>query len=106
MHPKRGEQNRLHVVFHCTSGWGRPLDLGDNVNEKGSNIESRLSPDDRTLYFSTNTVPPVAFPRSRSDAQRDAQESLVWANGRQNIWYVPLESWLTGSAQQRSCGST
>jgi hypothetical protein len=60
-----------------------PQDLSDEVNEAGSNIEARLGPDHRTLYFSTNTVPPVS--------------SLIsWANGRENIWYVSLASWLDG----------
>ena len=64
------------------------------MNEKGDNIEARLSPDHRTLYFSTNTVPPVLFPRTRRQSEHDLQEMTVWANGRQNIWYVSLAAWL------------
>lgn len=105
MHPHHAERNRLHIVFRCGAGWGRAIDLGDEVNEKGGNIEARLSPNDRVLYFSTNTVPPVTFPRARSDALRDEEQSEVWANGSQNIWYVPLDFVLSGSAQRSSCGS-
>jgi len=39
------------------------------VNEHGGNNEARLSPDHRTLYFSTNTVPPrtIRVLKSRSN---------------------------------------
>jgi Tol biopolymer transport system component len=93
-HPGKGEPKRLRIVLRGKSGWGAPIDLGDIVNEQGSNIEARLSPDGKTLYFSTNTVPPVSYPRSREHALRDLEQMEVWANGRQNIWYVPLGPWL------------
>jgi len=60
------------------------------VNEAGSNIDARLSPDQKTLFFSTNTVPPVSFPRSRPESVRELGEMQVWANGSENIWYVSL----------------
>lgn len=93
-HPLKAEPRRLQIVFRGKDGWGTPIDLGDEVNEKGSNIEARLSPDGQTLYFSTNTVPPVSYPRSREHAERDLAEMQVWADGRQNIWYVTLAPWL------------
>jgi WD40-like Beta Propeller Repeat len=92
--PQQGAPKRLSIVFHEKNGWGVPVDLGDDVNEKGSNIEARLGVDHRTLYFSTNTVPPVSFPQSADQAQSRAEEIQVWANGRQNIWYVSLAPWL------------
>lgn len=88
------EPKRLRIVFRQADSWTSPLDLGDEVNEAGSNIEARLGPDHRTLYFSTNTVPPVSFPRSQEQAQHDLGLMQVWANGRQNIWYVSLAPWL------------
>lgn len=93
-HPAQHDPNRLRIVFRKGSGWGTPIDLGDEVNEKGSNIEARLGPDHVTLYFSTSTVPPVSFPRSSEEAQNSLAEMRVWANGRQNIWYVSLAPWL------------
>jgi hypothetical protein len=92
--PLKGEPKRLRIAFRDKDGWRTPIDLGDEVNELGSNIEARLSADHRTLYFSTNTVPPPRLPRSREQAQRDLAEMELWANGRQNIWYVSLDPWL------------
>jgi WD40-like Beta Propeller Repeat len=88
------EPKRLKIVFRKGDGWTAPTDLGDEVNEAGSNVESRLGPDHRTLYFSTNTVPPVSYPRSPEQARRDLEKMELWANGRENIWYVSLGPWV------------
>ena len=92
--PSKGGPKRLRIVFREKDGWGSPIDLGDEVNEEGSNIEARLSPDQQTLYFSTNTVPPVVYPRSIERAKQDLADMNVWATGRHNIWYVSLTPWL------------
>jgi hypothetical protein len=99
-HPAKHDHKRLRIIFRKSDGWATPIDLGDEVNEAGSNIEARLGSDHRTLYFSTNTVPPVSFPRSQEQAQHDLGEMQVWANGRENIWYVSLEPWLENAQKQ------
>jgi hypothetical protein len=93
-HPAKHDQKRLFIAFRSTQGWDKPQDLGDEVNEAGSNIEARLGADHRTLYFSTNTVPPVSFPRTRSQAEQNLRDMILWANGKENIWYVSLAPWL------------
>jgi hypothetical protein len=85
---------RLKIVFHNKNGWSVPQDLGDEANEKGSNIEARLSPDGKIVYFSTNTVPPASYPRSADEAKRTLAFMEVWANGSENIWFVSLSPWL------------
>jgi Tol biopolymer transport system component len=99
-HPAKHEPKRLRITFRRGTAWSTPLDLGDDINEAGSNIEARLGPDHKTLYFSTNTVPPVSFPRSREQAQRDLAEMEVWANGSENIWYVSLGHWLASTPKK------
>lgn len=93
-HPQQHDKNRLHIAFHQADGWGNPIDLGDVVNEQGSNIEARLGPDHRTLYFSTNTVPPALPAPTHAEALKALQEMQVWANDNENIWYVSLAPWL------------
>ena len=92
--PSAHEPSRLKICLSKDGKWDAPIDLGDEVNEEGSNIEARLAADRRTLYFSTNTVPPVTFPRSAANAQRDLEQMSVWADGRQNIWWVSLAPWV------------
>ncbi len=84
-------QMRLTIVVRKGEGWSEPMDLGDEINEKGGNIEARLSPDNKTLYFSTNTVPPLPVPHTAQQAREMLEKMDVWANGRQNIWQVSLE---------------
>lgn len=93
-HPDRHDQKRIFIAFRKNGKWGTPTDLGDEVNEKGNNIEARLSSDHTTLYFSTNSVPFTMFPRSEKQAQRALNEMQIWADGRENIWYVSLKPWL------------
>jgi WD40-like Beta Propeller Repeat len=93
-HPERHDPKRLVIAFRDNGKWGTPIDLGDEVNEKGSNIEARLGSDHTTLYFSTNTVPPVSFPRSQEQAKRALDQMQVWADGRENIWFISLKVWM------------
>jgi hypothetical protein len=92
--PAEHRPKRLKIAFQENGGWSLPEDLGDEVNEQGSNIEARLSPNGRILYFSTNTVPPVSYPRTADEAKYGLAVMGVWANGSENIWYVSLGRWL------------
>jgi hypothetical protein len=89
-----GAMLRLAIAYRQGDGWSEPRDIGDEVNEQGSNVEARLSPDQRTLYFSTNTDEPAHFPRTRAQAERDLARMKEWDNGSDNIWMVSLAPWL------------
>jgi Tol biopolymer transport system component len=96
MHPGPDAHERLFISFRSGAGWGRPIDLGDAVNGPGGNDsnEARLGPDGRTLFFATDRTLPLAFPRSRAQAQADQARIAAWDNGNQNIWSVSLAPWL------------
>lgn len=90
--PARGMD--LFIAFKDGDRWGEPIHLGDVVNSSGSDAEARLSPDRRTLYFSSERTLPVRFPRSRAQAEADSARMLSWDNGNYNVWSVSLASWL------------
>ncbi len=71
----------LFISFRNGSAWDTPRHLGNVVNSPGSDAEARLSPDARTLYFSSER-------RSTAPGDRDA----AWNNGKYNIWSVDLAS--------------
>ena len=73
----------LFIAFHDGTTWSAPRHLGDVVNSAGSDAEARLSPDARTLYFSSER-------RSQAPSDRDA----AWNNGKYNVWTVDLRPWL------------
>jgi Tol biopolymer transport system component len=79
----------LFIVYREGVGWGTPQSL-DEVNGPGSDAEARLSPDLTTLYFSSDRVTPVAFPRDRRQAEQDSARMQAWDNGNYNIWKIPL----------------
>ena len=93
-HPGRRDEKRLLIAFRNKGQWGTPIDLGDEVNETGSNVEARLGSDHMTRYFGTNTVPPITFPLAQGQAQRAPEQMKVWADGRENIRYVSLGPWM------------
>jgi Tol biopolymer transport system component len=95
--PKRSMD--LFIAFRSGDHWSEPQSLGDVVNSPGSDAEPRLSPDHRTLYFSSERVVPVAFPRTRAQAAEDAARMQLWDNGNYNIWTVPLATWLDAHAR-------
>jgi hypothetical protein len=90
--PKRGMD--LFIVFKHNGAWGEPIWMGDVVNSPGSDAEPRLSPDLNTLYFSSERLVPIAYPRSPAQARADLARMAAWDNGNYNIWSVPLKPWL------------
>lgn len=69
----------LFIAFRDGPTWSAPRHLGGLVNSPGSDAEARLSPDARTLYFSSERHSPAA-------SDRDA----AWNNGKYNVWRVEL----------------
>lgn len=84
----------LFVVFRGDAGWGKPQWLGDVVNGPNSDAEARLSPDLKTLYFSSERTVPVGYPRTREQTQADLKRIAAWDNSLYNIWQVPLRPLL------------
>jgi hypothetical protein len=80
----------LFIVRREGSHWGEPSHLGVELNTAGSDAEPRLSPDLRTLYFSSERTMPINYPRSRDRARDDLERIQSWDNGQYNIWYVPV----------------
>jgi hypothetical protein len=79
----------LFIVYRKAGTWGEPMPLGAGINRDLPNIEARLSPDGRTLYFSSTWTPKPASFGDAGSAQR-ALESSEWETGQLNIWSVPL----------------
>jgi hypothetical protein len=82
-------------VFRDGGVWGEPIHLGDVLNSPTSDAEPRLSPDLKTLYFSSERVLPVRFPRLRAAAMDDLKRMESWDNSLYNIWFTPLQPLLT-----------
>jgi WD40-like Beta Propeller Repeat len=73
----------LFIVFRKDGVWGKPIHMGDKINSPGSEAEVRLSPDLKTVYFSSVRIDPSV--------------TADWNNGKYNIWSAPLAYWLQGA---------
>jgi len=82
----------LYIVFRKAGAWGAVVPVhyaGDDSGESNEN-ESHLSPDRRTLYFSSDRTLPVHFPRSKEQAKQDLARLQSWDNGNNNVWFMPM----------------
>jgi WD40-like Beta Propeller Repeat len=86
----------LFVVRREGAQWGTPVHLGE-LNSSGSDAEPRLSSDLKTLYFSSERVIPVTYPRSAAQARKDIERIHDWDNGQYNIWSLPMSAVLEKS---------
>jgi hypothetical protein len=68
----------LFIAFRTERGWSKPEHMGGRVNAPGSDAEARLSPDQCTLYFSSQRPTPLA----------------ELNNEKYNIWSVSLAPWV------------
>lgn len=88
------QSNDLFIVFRKNGIWGEPINMGTDVNSPSSEIEARLSPDEKTVYFSSFRIMPVVYPRTLDSAKQDLERIEEWDNGSNNIWYFSLTEWL------------
>jgi Tol biopolymer transport system component len=101
-HPDTDEHERLYIAFKAATGWGMPIDLGAPVNlEANDSNESRLAPDGRTLYFTSDRQGALRYPRTSAQAAADLARIAAWDNGNQNVWRVSLAPWLDAAAKTR-----
>jgi WD40-like Beta Propeller Repeat len=81
----------LFITYRIRQGWGDPIYLGDSINSPQSDAEPRLSPDNQTLYFSSDRIVPVPKPIPAGKGMEVLREMTSWNNGQYNIWMVDLK---------------
>jgi hypothetical protein len=91
-------KDHLFVVLKKGEGWGPVVPIRYAGDEKpygfSTDDEPRLGPDHRTLYFSSDRVVPVHFPRTHEQAQKDLERLDLWDNSNSNVWSISLSPWL------------
>jgi hypothetical protein len=80
----------LFITYRTKEVWGDPIYLGDSINSPQSDAEPRLSPDNQTLYFSSDRIVPVPKPIPADKGMEVLREMTSWNNGQYNIWMVDL----------------
>lgn len=86
----KDQPDHLYIAFRDGDHWSKPVDMGDALDQYQP-WGSHLSPDHRTLYFTSEHALPAAF------AKQSALEAPAVAaakHGITHIWSVPLAPWL------------
>jgi Tol biopolymer transport system component len=85
----------LFIARRRNGVWSTPEYMGDTVSiPHAGNIEARLGPDHRTLYFSSTHVDPALPHQDRAQSERGLDRMAAWNDGLANIWRVSLSPWL------------
>jgi hypothetical protein len=96
-------KDHLFIVLKKAEGWGPVVQIRYQGDEKpygySTDDEPRLGPDHRTLYFSSDRVVPVHFPRTHEQAQQDFERMESWDNSNSNVWFIPISAWLNDAAK-------
>jgi len=85
----------LFMVRKTGNSWGEVIPLryeGDDSLTSGDDNDPRLSPDQHTIYFSSDRSVSVVFPRTAQQARQDFDRMQTWDNGNTNVWTLPLIS--------------
>ena len=88
----------FYISFRENGQWGKPIDLGEAINGTGkwSQWGAHLSPDHRTLYYTSDRTSRPTFPLTPEQAKAALVQMESWDNGSNNIWFVSLVPWLDG----------
>jgi Tol biopolymer transport system component len=95
--PNKTGLNDFYIAFRAGDHWGNPIDLGELINDsagKWNQWGAHLSPDHRTLYYTSDRGIRQSYPRTPAQAQQQLARSLSWDNGGYHIWSVSLAPWL------------
>ncbi len=84
----------LYVAFNNGGKWTGPVNLGKDVNSPGSEGQPGISPDGKTLYFTSNRPQGVTAPPRQKAVTNKAfiRELRSSFNGLGNIWEVNIEN--------------
>jgi Tol biopolymer transport system component len=95
--PFKDGHEHLFMVTRQGDGWSEPRPLRYAGDEPGADDgEAQVSPDGKTLYFTSGrTLPPPPTPRSRAAVAEALQRMQVWDNSNANVWTLPLAPYLT-----------
>jgi WD40-like Beta Propeller Repeat len=100
---KGDEKDHLYLVRRDGvrkdgDGWGKVVQIRYEGDEKpygySTDDEPRLGPDHRTVYFSSDRVVVVHFPRTHEQAERDLERLEMWDNSNSNVWSISIAAWL------------
>jgi Tol biopolymer transport system component len=90
------QKDHLFIVVRKGADWGPVTPMHYDGDAPDSDDDPHLGRDRRTIYFSSDRVIPVEFPRSFEQAKKDVEslDRSGWFSGYANVWSLDISPWL------------
>ncbi|MBW8812790.1 MAG: PD40 domain-containing protein [Caulobacterales bacterium] len=97
--PFKDGHEHLFLVTRQADGWSAPRPLRYAGDEPGADDgEAQVSPDGKTLYFTSGrTLPAPPTPRTRAAVAEALDRMQSWDNSNSNVWTLPLAPYLAAA---------
>ncbi len=89
------DHEHLFIAFRNGEGWSPPQPIrydGDAL--AADDGEAQVSPDGKTLYFTSSRTLPMHQSRDRAQMLEDFARLEAWDNSNNNVWTLPLTPYL------------
>jgi Tol biopolymer transport system component len=84
----------IYMTRQKNGTWLEPVSLGASVNSPMLENAPVLSPDGKTLYFTSMRTEAINFPKKKENTKALTTRLSSPLNGSRNIWQVDISSWL------------
>lgn len=85
----------IYIIKQRDGKWLEPVNLGASVNSASLENAPCLSPDGKTVYFTSMRAEAVSFPKKRETAKDLLTRLSGPLNGSRNIWQVDITPWIS-----------
>jgi Tol biopolymer transport system component len=84
----------VYIIKQKDGKWSEPVNLGASVNSASPENAPCLSPDGKTVYFTSMRMDAVSFPKKKETAKDLLARLQNPLNGSRNIWQVDITPWI------------
>jgi hypothetical protein len=94
--PFEDGKEHLFIAFQKAGVWGpaKPIRYEGDTWEGTGDGDARISPDGKTLYFTSDRSAPLKASRTHTEVIADYKRMVQWDNSNTNVWTLSLETVL------------
>jgi Tol biopolymer transport system component len=82
----------IYIIRQKDGKWAEPVNLGASVNSASLENAPCLSPDGKTIYFTSMRTDVINFPKKKENTKELLKRLGSPLNGSRNIWQVDITS--------------
>lgn len=85
----------IYIIKQKDGKWSEPVNLGASVNSASLENAPVLSPDGKTVYFTSMRTDTINFPKKKENTKDLLTRLQSPLNGSRNIWQVDITPWIS-----------